>query len=131
MTSWRKLLARARLRWTIGALFTVGLIALSLAPLSVPSGPQPIPQADKVAHFLLYALYAALILGMLFPYRRGWKPILWTVAYCALFGALMEALQGAFPALGRQACVADAAANALGAMSAGAVFGLVRRKVRP
>ncbi len=120
----------ARARWAIASAFTLGLAVLSLAPLSGVPTPRMIPHADKAAHVALYAVYAALILVVLFPGRRDGKTLAWVVLYCSAFGALMEVLQAAFPGLNRTGEVADALANAVGAALAAVGIGLARRRKR-
>lgn len=68
-----------------------------------------IEHLDKVVHFAIYALLAALACWV-WPKIDGWK--IWLGA--SLYGGLMEVCQGYF-SQGRTPSLADALANALGA----------------
>lgn len=104
-------------------LYTVFLTAVSL----LPSGQLPgIPNwsnlfsPDKVAHFGAYAIFALLLSLELYPryFSRG---IVYAILTAALFGALMEVLQGV-SGLGREADYVDMAANSLGTLLGALLF---------
>ena len=76
-----------------------------------------IPHLDKVLHFVIYAILAALACWVLSKMDR-WK--IWLGA--SLYGGLMELCQGYFTQ-GRMASLADALANAIGAAIAVLLYG--------
>jgi len=75
---------------------------------------------DKVAHFGAYGLFAVL-LSVNFVERRGVWGIGLAVILAALFGVLMEILQG-ISGTGRNFDPVDMVANLLGALLGGALF---------
>lgn len=76
----------------------------------------PFDHSDKVGHFAVYGLYAALLLWAL-PSRqatqRRWYAL--TVVFCGVFGIAMEVLQATLSAGMRTGSAGDAAANLAGA----------------
>ena len=76
-----------------------------------------IAHLDKVLHFAVYALLAAIACWV-WPKMDRWK--IWLGA--SLYGGLMELCQGYFTQ-GRMASLADAMANALGAAVAVLLYG--------
>ncbi|OAV42998.1 VanZ family protein [Lewinella sp. 4G2] len=69
---------------------------------------------DKVAHFGAYAIFA-LLLSVEFHPRGGLRGACLAFLIAALFGALMEVLQGV-SGTGRSADLIDIAANCIGAL---------------
>jgi VanZ family protein len=112
------------LRWAAA----VAWIALTIVVSVVPSESVPnvrVRGIDKVAHFVMYAAQAALVLHAL---RRPTIGRGCAVALaCAALGALLELAQGA-SACGRAASVGDAVANAAGAVCAATIAVLAARR---
>ena len=115
---------RPRLRRLTVAAYTVFLAAVSLwpKPPDLP-GQWEVPNADKIAHTLLYAAYAWL---MLWAARRGRASSLGfataVVVYGIAFGALMEVLQATLDAPYRSGTIGDGVANAVGCLIGAGVF---------
>lgn len=94
--------------WYWRAAFAAAIAAtvyMMLTPLAGP--PPPVPGADKIVHFAVFAVNGLLSLPA-FP-RRGRR-----AALCGLLvlGIGLEVLQGWVPH--RQATIGDAVANSLG-----------------
>ncbi|WP_116108668.1 VanZ family protein [Lewinella sp. IMCC34191] len=82
---------------------------------------------DKIAHFGAYAFFAVLLsfaIGKASPGKRTATAVL----AAALFGALMEVLQGV-SGLGREFDLVDMVANLIGAILGGAFYLLYRQIV--
>jgi len=75
---------------------------------------------DKVAHFGAYGVFALLLSVTLSERRTKW-PIAKSVLLAALYGALMEILQG-ISGTGRQFDPVDMVANLLGAILGGLAY---------
>lgn len=88
------------------------LIAVIVGYFSlVPPGEAPAPQiSDKIRHFVAYATLAVPVAVWFGPRR-----LMAAMAVTALYGAGLEATQ-ALAGIGREGSLADAAANALGAV---------------
>lgn len=97
--------------------FLVTLVALLLGP-GTPIE-REIVGLDKVAHFGAFGLLLWSI-GILFRHQ----PRVYLAAYAIFFGALIELVQGV---IGRDASWLDLLADALGVMTALAVWGYWRR----
>lgn len=106
------------------ALWALAIPMLSLLPprffhnLLAQSAPT-IPGTDKVVHALMYAILTVLMLWTLIrPNQRLEARKIWdAVVLAALYGALMEVLQGLSNAtLHRSADIWDEFANVVGAM---------------
>ncbi|NJB87492.1 VanZ family protein [Lewinella marina] len=111
----------------ITALYALLLIYVSLAP------GQRIPgifnwgelfSPDKIAHFGAYAFFAVLL-----SFSNGmasrWKRAATAALLAALFGVLMEVLQG-IAGTGRDFDPVDMVANLIGALLGGAVYLLLQ-----
>ena len=111
-------------RWAIAILWTALVVGLSILPGGSIEGPE-LPFVDKVAHFLMYGIMAALV------HRAAGgdslrRAMLVAVA-CGALGGMLEIVQAFVP--GRGASIGDALANLLGAATASAAWsGLLRRR---
>lgn len=107
------------------AAYAVALVTATHWPrLGVPGG---IENSDKVAHFGAFALWtllatAAGLFGPALTRPNATKTMLLALAY-----ALIDETTQLIPALDRQASLADAAADALGILSAYALARMVIR----
>ena len=104
----------------VSAVLVAGaIIFLSVKSIGVPSATL---HADKINHFIAYAVLTGLI-------AMGWPKLrpmaLVAVAFC--FGVSLELVQGAMD-LGRTASLLDALANLAGASFAALLFFFVRKK---
>lgn len=110
-------------RMVLAGLVVVAVSIILLASVGMASGPPSGLGVDKAAHFLAYAVLAAL-LALLVP--RGWW--LAVALGAAVLGVALEAAQEALP--GREASLADAVANAAGAVAGAALAGsaVLRRR---
>lgn len=87
-------------------LVILGITILSLLP---PRSGIEIPGNDKVGHFIAYAVLT-INAGLLLD-RKKWLVMLFV---CALYGLLLEYLQGFVP--GRSVTIYDVYANTLGVL---------------
>jgi len=100
-------------RWLVALAWVAVVTALSFVPQDVVPD-SPVLGFDKLVHFVIYAALAFLLLRALArPSQRG---IVVVAVSCAAFGGLLEIAQGLLP-VGRCGSVADAVANALGAVA--------------
>lgn len=103
-------------RWTICVLYTVIITTVSIAPSSTFENLPAIPLADKIAHFFMYGIYAAVLLWTLqVKDQKRWLFPLGVVLFCGLYGAAMEFLQQISRPGDRLFSVSDMAANLTGA----------------
>lgn len=111
------------------ALCTVGIAVISLWP-HPPEPPEPLrfPHIDKVVHFAMYAAYAAVLAWTFRGETRTWRAVIAIAAYGTAFGAAMELLQAAMPAIERSLSALDMAANAAGSLAGAMALCLVRIK---
>ncbi len=102
---------------------TLVIAALSLWP-KPPQPPESLmfPNADKVVHVVMYAFYAAVLAWTFVAGSRTWRSWASLVAYGAAFGAVMELIQAAAPALERTLSGMDMLANAVGSAVGVALF---------
>ena len=115
---------RARQRGYLCGIYTLLIVVLQLISTHGldPLMP-PIPHLDKVAHFGMYGIYAALLLWAA-EAGRGRRGLTRALAasvalYCTVFGMGMEVAQATLTRASRAFSVADMVANALGAFSCG------------
>lgn len=91
--------ASMALRWTACALYTVVIAVFStMSSSSLSSFSLPIPGEDKIGHFGVYGLYAALLLWALrgngeHPAGKMRRQDIGVLIFCACYGVLMEILQ--------------------------------------
>lgn len=107
---------------------TIGIAAVSLWPR--PPEPPPVflfPHADKCVHAVIYAIYVAVLAWTYRAGGRTWRAGAALVAYGAVFGAAMELLQAAVPALERTLSGLDMLANLLGSAAGIALYGAIHR----
>ena len=99
----------------LSALAFAGMLWLTLAPDPLPEDtPALLPGADKIAHFLMFGVIAALLaldICRLKGSRRAW---LAGAVASGLLGGLIEIVQGAMGS-GRSADWADWVADVVGA----------------
>jgi len=97
-----------------------GIILLAT---SIPNPPIPhsVARADKVTHFLMYAVLAFLMARALRNGKRHWRALLFTVAFGLAFGAADEWHQRFIA--GRSSDVTDWSADSAGVLL-GALLGL-------
>lgn len=85
-----------------------------------------LPHADKVAHFMLYFVFATLFIHDVIHYKklnRLQKQILFiSLLVIISYGGLMELLQGGIKSIHRSEDIFDFMANSLGAIAAAIVF---------
>lgn len=85
-----------------------------------------LPHADKVAHFLLYFVFATLFIHDLIHYKRLnrlQKQILFIALLVIIsYGGLMELLQGGIKSIHRSEDLFDFMANSFGAVAAAIIF---------
>lgn len=109
----------------IPALIWLVIITMLSTGPGVPLPEVKLVTTDKLAHAAAYAVLCWLIL-------RTWKnagltPILWTVLFCAGYGALMEWVQGTFYP-NRFFEYYDMLANTIGAILSGIVWYFLIKK---
>ena len=114
-------------RWVPPLLWAA--LILTSSHVRLPPGPSPFPGADKVAHFVLYAVLAMLVWRATEPnanalLTRG----LWSVLVAVAYGALDELHQRWVPT--RQCSFADWLADLCGALAAVGVMSLLAARGR-
>lgn len=123
---------KQRIQWFASSAYALFLLAVSLLPNgNIPSIPDwfSLFSPDKVAHFGAYGLFA-LLLSVTFSKSRIKGAVLCAVSAAALYGVVMEILQG-ISGTGRQFDPVDMVANLLGAILGGLtyyLFTLLRKK---
>src|SRR3989304_5432211 len=98
------------------AIWLLFVLALSVLPIE---GGAKVPQADKIMHFIMYAITCVLFFSVLahkMPFR---KALILSVLLSVGYGAVMEVIQAYMPP--REFSYLDMAANAAGALG-GAVY---------
>lgn len=114
--------------WTLTAVYWAGIFVLTHLPAPVVR--RMVPNVwDKLAHFLMYFLLAALLgaaLVLTFPRRRSIP--LWVLLIGFLYGAMDELLQ---PFVRRDATLLDWVADALGVWAAVMLLWVLQRFVAP
>lgn len=112
-------------RWWVCGLYAAGVTGVSLMPSRVlPEASEWLPHQDKLLHALMYA-GLAVVLGWALQRRLADRPAAWLafiVASAALYGALLEAAQGAILWVGRTCSSGDALANLAGAAAGAALI---------
>lgn len=104
------LYAFSALVWTFTILF------LSLSSFEKVQLPIKVEGHDKMAHFLMYAVYAfAIVFSFKNVKNRKFKFYFFIFLYLFLFGGLMEVLQGVLTN-NRSTDFLDAIANGIGAL---------------
>ena len=121
-------------RWVACLLYTVVIVVLSLmSSSSLSHFAINIPCEDKIGHFGVYGLYAALLLWSV----RGEKEVfiaamrrqeVLIVAYCSAFGILMEILQETLCYGDRHFEVGDILADIGGALTFTVLIRLLTRQ---
>jgi VanZ family protein len=116
----------AVLRYGVCATYVAFITWLSLTPTRLL---RPLlslfPQADKVAHFLMYGFLVLLLRWASAGCGMRWRPQgLWVPFAALVYGALMEVAQSLFLPADRSFEVWDMAANGLGALAFWAVGSL-------
>ena len=103
------------------------ILALTLSP--APDLPKVkwinIPHADKIVHFVLFAvLYILLMHGLMkqHAYEFYSRAVLWSIIVVILYGAATEILQAILPS-GRDADIIDWLADYAGTVFACIVYG--------
>ena len=108
----------SHLRWTVLAIYTLVITAISIIPSNVFEDIPPIIEcADKIAHAMVYGLFAIIIMWVMHPRflittLQGALVILIGTSY----GGLMECLQLITTVSARTFSVGDMLANAAGAI---------------
>ncbi len=107
-------------RWLVCCLYGAAICALSLLPgRKLPRLSGTVAHADKIVHFLMYALLAGLLWWALRVRHRARSALVAAVLLgTSLYGLLMEFLQGLLTSGQRCFSVADILANAGGALLA-------------
>lgn len=106
--------------------------AIIFAASSFPTSglPPTFPQADKLAHFIIYGILA-LLLHRAFRLERRYGPltaVLLSILVASIYGALDEYHQSFIPT--RSTDLLDWLADTLGAISASTCLALLRRPPR-
>lgn len=123
---------KQRIQWFASSAYAIFLLVISLLPGgNLPSVPDwfSLFSPDKVAHFGAYGLFA-LLLSVTFSKGRIYRAILYAVSIAAVYGIVMEILQG-ISGTGRHFDPVDMVANLLGAILGGLafyLFTLLRKK---
>lgn len=104
------------------ALWLVIVFMLSVYPIKTAP---LLPHADKLMHFIIYAITCALLFSTLVAKMSFRRAIALSVLLSAGYGLLLEAIQGITGA--RSFSLMDEAANIAGAISAG-VYIAIKRK---
>jgi len=110
-------------QWSLVAVYALFLLIVSVLPgNNLPKVPDwfDLFGPDKVAHFGAYGVFA-LLLSVAPSERRTKWPIAKAVFLAALYGALMEILQG-ISGTGRHFDPVDMVANLLGAILGGLAY---------
>ena len=114
--------------WALTAAYWAGIFVMTHLPPPVVR--RIVPNVwDKLAHFVMYFLLAALLgaaLVLTFPRRRGIP--LWVLVIGFAYGAIDELLQ---PFIRRDASVLDWVADALGVWAAVLLLWALQRFVVP
>lgn len=114
-------------RRLVCAAYAILIAALSLAPGKSFSFITPLfPHEDKVVHVLMYALLALFMLWAAAPVpgRETLRWLIFSVALCFAYGALLEVAQELVRPNDRQFSIGDMIANTLGAVLAAAAWKL-------
>ncbi|MBI3985571.1 MAG: hypothetical protein HY343_01510 [Lentisphaerae bacterium] len=123
--------SQAAVRWLVCGAYALGLAVVSLLPSRALDFAPPIPYLDKVAHGLLYAGMTGLLFWAV-QVRRRPAPSGWTAGCIALaiaYGWFLEYAQQALCPGDRLYSIGDIAANAAGAIGAGAIlYDVFRRR---
>ena len=109
-------------------IWLVAVLAISLMPLE--GGRTVFPHADKLLHFLIYAVTCALFVIVLTPplTKKGMlfgRIVVVSVVLSSAYGLLIEVFQKIVP--GRSFSLLDALSNTLGAL-AGASYVIIKRR---
>jgi len=83
--------------------------------------------ADKLAHFVMYGLFSAILCWTVSPNAGSWRPFVAVVLFCNVYGFAMEVLQASLPFLERTFSIGDWAANFAGSVVAVLVYAGVAR----
>lgn len=111
------------IQWFASSAYAAFLLIVSLLPDgNLPSVPNwfSLFSPDKVAHFGAYGLFA-LLLSVSFSKSRIKRVVLYAVSVAAVYGVVMEILQG-ISGTGRHFDLVDMVANLLGAILGGFVY---------
>lgn len=122
----------AWVRWCIVAVYVGAVTKLSLSPsssLRLFSAYMKFPHSDKVVHFIMYGVLAALLVWAMRTRVRNRQTALAVVGVCLLYGLLMEVMQMVLLPGDRFFCVLDVGANTLGAAASVALLALPARGV--
>lgn len=107
-----KLLSSFRIRLIMAFGFAGIIAGLSLMPGPPLNNRWNIPFLDKIGHFIAYAIFAKILIGLFKSEVSIIKPILWTFTIATSYGMLMEVLQIFVP--DRTFSYTDMLANTLG-----------------
>ncbi|MCX7929666.1 MAG: VanZ family protein [Chlorobi bacterium] len=119
-------MTRRLFRWLPAIGMSIVIISLSAQPGTIPL---PFSFADKVYHFVLYAVYGwTVLLAMTTIMRTPRHQIIVAITLALLFAASDEAHQAIVP--GRTADALDWCADALGACVGICLTDVIRRYVR-
>ena len=104
---------------------TVSILILSLIP-SPPKIPGEFHFADKLAHFIAYAVLSFLLFTSFFEGKKI-STVVIVAAVCLIYGGVIEILQ---IFTHRQPEILDLTADLLGAVSGAALGAGLRRRIR-
>ena len=113
-------------RWAGVACWTIAILVGSLLP-GKPARAVCVVGADKIAHFVMYAVLSGLVLFAVG--RPGLRRAALVVAGCGALSAAVELAQCVVP--GRGPSAYDAAAGVAGAAIASAAYVLIRARRTP
>ena len=103
-------------RHLVAAAFIAAVTFASLLPGRViEQVPIHIVFFDKLVHFAMYGIMAALLFWSVREPRRRLERVAAIHLFCSLYGVFMECLQGFLTSLGRSFSLADMLFNAAGA----------------
>ena len=103
-------------RWTLCGIYTLLIAVASLAPSRTFKDIPTFSSADLLVHFIIYGIYASLLLWALAPKCKNITTrLITTILFCSAYGILMEILQETLLPDDRTFSFWDIAANITGA----------------
>ncbi|MBN1426003.1 VanZ family protein [Candidatus Fermentibacteria bacterium] len=108
------------IRWIVVGVYAALVTRLSLAPsssLKLFSKYIRFAHSDKVVHFAMYGVLAALLVWAFRVRATRVKTALWVAGICVGYGLLMEILQILLLPGDRHFCLVDVTANTAGAVA--------------
>ncbi len=123
----RLLKGKTRLAILIDYAFIVALLSLAPPDIFTRTITSPIPHADKIVHFCIYAIFAFLMLWTIGKHKKIRLNVTITTLSVLSFGILMEFLQPLIQPGQRFFSIADIGANICGLLTGIAVLLILYR----